>query len=485
VADEPGDAVLAMVLRLFEELRSADVDVAMVEVLDAAAALRHLDLADRPLLRTALRSTLVKRLEDEAVFEVLFDRCFPLTRAATGSGPAPGTDESSRPPAPGGLATPGPAGSADALGRATAGEAEDARTDLIEALLAALRAGDANALESLAAQAVDAYSGLGSVTGSERYFLYRVLRALDLATLLSAAMRQERIEGATDGLALRLRRDELARRIEEFRRLLADEVRRQHAPFPTVSPSQVRRLDDLDVLEVSRTELAALRQAVRPLARKLAARVAQRRRHHRGGRLDVRRTTRRSLAFGGVPMDPAFRRRRVSKPDVVVLCDVSGSVAEFAGFTLGLVHALHAEMARLRTFVFVDGVAEVTDLLERAGGVPDAFHLVGRAGVVSGDGHSDYGRVFERFWHRDAPATVGPSTTVIITGDARTNYRTAGLDFFRQLCSTAKRVYWLNPERRHEWDRDDSVISAYGATCTSVFEVRTLRQLADAVAEII
>ena len=160
----------------------------------------------------------------------------------------------------------------------------------------------------------------------------------------------------------------------------------------------------------------------------------------------MRRTIRRSLGAGGVPIEPAFRRRRASKPELVVLCDLSGSMAEFATFTLGLVHALHSELARSRTFVFVDGVAEVTDLLARADGVPEVRNLLSRAGVVAGDGHSDYGRVFERFWHDHARHGVGPSTTVIVTGDARTNYRGAGLDAFRLLCDRAKRVYWLNPE---------------------------------------
>ena len=156
-----------------------------------------------------------------------------------------------------------------------------------------------------------AYSGLGQASGSERYFLYRVLRALDLAALLSRAMRAER-EAAPDGpgqeLALRLRRDELARRIDDFRRMLAQELRLQQLQLHDPAPAPPRRLDELDLLDASTLDRRAMRQAVRPLARKLAARVAQRRRLHRGGRLDVRRTIRRSLSAGGTPIDPAFRR---------------------------------------------------------------------------------------------------------------------------------------------------------------------------------
>ena len=364
-----------------------------------------------------------------------------------------------------------------------------ARTELLEALLRALRAGDDEALHALAAAAVDAFAGTDVASGSERYFLFRVLRALDLAALVSAAARADRAEAwagagaeGLDELALRLRRDEVARRVEDLRQLIAAEIRRRLPPGDGVP---ARRLDDVDLVHASTLDLRALRLAVKPLARKLAARVAARRRLHRLGRLEVRRTIRRSLGAGGVPMEPAFRRRRATKPELVVLCDLSGSVAEFATFTLGLVHALHNELARSRTFVFVDGVAEVTDLVAGADGVPEPRNLLSRTGVVAADGHSDYGRVFECFWHEHARHGVGPSTTLIVTGDARTNYRGAGLDPFRQLCGRAKRVYWLNPERRADWDTADSVIGLYAATCTGVFEVRTLRQLGDAVASIV
>jgi uncharacterized protein with von Willebrand factor type A (vWA) domain len=160
-------------------------------------------------------------------------------------------------------------------------------------------------------------------------------------------------------------------------------------------------------------------------------------------------------------------------------------VAEFAGFTLALVHALHAELARLRSFVFVDGVAEVTDVLDATGGEVAALDLLRRPGVVAGDGHSDYGRVLSRFWEQHAGAVVGSSTTVIVTGDARSNHRPPGLEPFRLLCQRAKRVYWLNPEPRSAWDTLDSTMSAYGAICTKVFEVRNLRQLGEAINEIV
>ena len=459
--------VLAMLLALVDDLRGAGVAVSMVEVLDATAALQHVDVADRPVLRAALAGTLVKRPEDLAVFPLAFERCFPLTPPDERVELAPAVPV-----------------------RSGADVRDDKpSTELLGALLDALRSDDTGSLAALAALAVDRHAGIGTVEGTERYFLYRVLRALDVANLLAAAMRAERADHPdASTFELRLRRDEHGARIEELRRLIAREVRRRLARLgddAVLPPPPPHRLADLDVLRASTTDLRELRAAVRPLARKLASRVAQRRRRHQRGRVDMRRTMRHSLATGGVPMDPAYRRRKASKPNVVVLCDLSGSVAEFAEFTLALVHALDAELAGLRSFVFVDGVAEVTDLLDRADGVLEPRFLVTRAGVVTGDGHSDYGRVFERFWTLHGEGVVTPATTLIIAGDARTNYRAAGIDAFRRLADRARHTYWLNPEPRADWGSEDSSIAAFAPWCTAVFEVRTLRQLADAVVEIV
>jgi len=130
-------------------------------------------------------------------------------------------------------------------------------------------------------------------------------------------------------------------------------------------------------------------------------------------------------------------------------------------------------------------VAEVTDLIERAEQFPEPHHLLRRHGVVADDGHSDYGRAFECFWTVHAGTVLTPRTTLIVTGDARTNFRSGGLEPFRLMADRARRTYWLNPEPRAEWDRGDSRIGEYARYCAEVFEVRSLRQLADAVVEIV
>src|SRR5205823_12797092 len=133
-----------------------------------------------------------------------------------------------------------------------------------------------------------------------------------------------------------------------------------------------------------------------------------------------------------------------------------------------LVHALQAELSGLRSFIFVDGVAEVTDLLDGADVDLDPRLLVTRPGVVVGDGHSDYRAAFAQFLC-DHATSIKPGTTVIVMGDARTNYRAAGVEPFRDLCRRARRVYWFNPEPSDEWGPGDPALPLYGETCAGVF----------------
>jgi uncharacterized protein with von Willebrand factor type A (vWA) domain len=226
-----------------------------------------------------------------------------------------------------------------------------------------------------------------------------------------------------------------------------------------------RQLDELDILDANASQLRELRQAIRPLARKLAARMAKRRRGRRRGRVDVRRTLRHSLAYGGVPVHPAFRARKASKPDLYVLADVSGSVIEFARFTLSLLHAMDQQFSKLRSFAFVDGVDEVSKMLDEAGDVLDFQRLFTRAEVVWADGHSNYGNVFATFEERYGADLDGRST-LLIMGDARNNYRDPGLEVLHRLAGRVRHVYWLNPEPQDEWDTTDSIMSTYAPTAT-------------------
>jgi uncharacterized protein with von Willebrand factor type A (vWA) domain len=449
-------SIVERVQQLARALRRVSVDVSTGEVIDACEALSHVDLLDRPAIKTALKATLVKRSMDGERFDRLFEVVFRPSAPERPGGPSPGV---------------GPAGGAGAT------TADDFGTTLV----AALGTADEDELRLLAAQAVELYSGGDAVEGSRKYFLHRVLRATDLSRLVSSALQEARRDGDRSELELMLYRRELLAALERFRRLLATEIADRFGPKVDEAADEVD-LADRELLRLRPAEMAELRELVRPLARDLAARVQRRRRSVVTGRLDARRTVRRSLQSGGVPLDVVLRKRHPHRSEIVLLCDVSGSVAEFARFTLALMYAVHAEIPHLRSFAFVDGVAEVTDLFTAASHEVHVARLIERPGVIGHDGHSDYGRVFAQF-ARDHLRTLSARTTIVVTGDARTNYRDPDTAAFRAIATRVRRVIWLDPEPRDQWDKNDSALPSYRAHCNGVFEVRTLRQLAAAIAE--
>jgi uncharacterized protein with von Willebrand factor type A (vWA) domain len=465
--EQVSKTLLEAVIELARDLRAAGVDCSSAEAIDGIRAVEQVGVGERGLVRAALQATLVKRAEDLGVFDVLFDRHFPLHRSPADVAASP----AGRPPIDGGETPP----SSLDPGALTA------------ALVDAVRFGDDAVLTQLAEDAVVRYSGIEAHVGSERYFLYRVMRALDLANLLIAVMTRQRSEHPhSSAFELRHVRDDAQQWIERLRQLLLASIRGRLAlragGTDTINPP--RRIEDIDVLAATTVELHALRAAVRPLARKLASRVGRQRHRHRHGSLDVRRTMRRSLDAGGIPLDPAWRRARRTKPQLVMLCDISGSVAEFANFTLMLLHAMRAELAGLRAFVFVDGVAEVTRVLEEAEVALDPRLLVAVPGVIARDGHSDYASALAAFVERHG-AGIAAGTTVLVTGDARTNLRGSGVESLRVIRHRCRRLYWFNPEPAAEWDDPDSAVAEYRELCDGLFEVRNLTQLASAVAAIV
>jgi uncharacterized protein with von Willebrand factor type A (vWA) domain len=457
---EPGHPLVDRVAELVDQLRRRGVDVTTGAVIDAVAALTHLPLIEPESVKAGLRATLVKNADPMGEF----DRAYRAVFAGLGTAAATAV-----------------ADTADEIPPATASQ-------LSSSLLQAMQQGDDAQIALLAQQAVDALAGFGDdAEHSERYYLHKVMRAIDLSRMLSAAMQQLRREGELSELELMLARNEFAEMLERFRRKLAAEIaiRMAHAGFDQPQIDIGTGLADRDMLQLSSLELTELRRVVQPLARQLAARISSHRRLRSTGRLDARRTVRRSLQSGGVPLDVVMRRRHPHRPELVLLCDVSGSVAEFAQFTFTLVHALHDELRRVRSFAFVDGIAEVTDLFETARHEIHVNRFVERRGVLGDDGHSDYGRAFNRFVDRYLSDAVSPRSTVIICGDARTNYRPDGVEALRAIAEQARRVFWLNPEPENDWGASDSAMDDYRSCCRGAFEVRSLRQLGDVIASLV
>jgi len=351
-------------------------------------------------------------------------------------------------------------------------------------LYQALLRGDDALMRALARQAVTRYAGMepGRPVGGT-YYLYRTLRNLDLDAMLDKLMDATRQQagGELTELEERLEQDEYSLRIEQFKKEVEAEIRRRLvADRGAEAMAKTLRKplpEDVDFMHASRDEMLALRKALHPLTRKLAARLARKRRHGRKGPLDFRSTVRHSLSYGGVPAEPKFKYPRPSKPELMVVADISGSVAAFARFTLHLVYAIQSQFSKVRSFVFIDGLDEVTEYFKGVEDITEAVHRVNtEADVVWVDGHSDYGHAFEVFWERYGKE-VGPKTTVLILGDARNNYHAAQAWIIKELRQKARSVFWLNPEPRSYWDTGDSIVGEYGQHCNGTFECRNLRQL--------
>lgn len=442
--------MLDRVLEFSGALRDAGIPVAISESLDALRSLNHVELRDKDTVKAAFAASIVKSDAHRAAFDILFDLYF-----GTGRGPE----------------------ALESIDQETPATAAELRDEL----RAALTGGDAAALSAIARRAV---ANLGRLQGGSRdwYSNYEVMRALDLNSLVA----HTEAASADDipPLERRLLIDEIRRRAEDFRALVLAETRRrvaEHRGAKAVASYAIKPLPaDVNFLSAT-ADLSELRRAIRPLARKLATRVAMKRRRSTRGHLDVRRTVRKSLSSGGVPIEPVLRHRAPHRPELFVLCDVSSSVSRFARFALMLTHALSAQFSRVRSFAFVDTIDEVTRFFEHEDFLAAVDRMNTEAVVVSDDGHSDYGVVLERFldlYGRD----VGPKTTLLILGDARTNYRARRSEALKSLSAAARHTYWLNPEPISDWDTGDSAASEYAAHVDDMVEVRNLRQLEDFIA---
>ena len=460
------------------ELRAAGLPVSLTENLDAMEAVTHIPIDDREAFKFALGATLVKHQAHWRAFEVVFEVYFsirgPEYAIASDGGADDGDGESED-----GIGQEGGAPSGGGGGMAALSPEE-----LAEMLFRALMNGNDSLLRALARQAVVRYAGMepGRPVGGT-YYLYRTLRNLDLDGVLDRLMEASRDGAPGDYTTLeeRLERDEFRDRIERFKQEIESEIRRRLVADRGVD-AMARTLrkplpEDVDFMHASREEMANLRRALYPLTRKLAARLARKRKHGRRGPLDFRSTMRHSLSYGGVPAEPKFRHPRPSKPEIMVVADISGSVAAFARFTLHLLYAVSNQFSKVRSFVFIDGLDEVTGFLEGAEDIGEAVHRVNtEADVVWVDGHSDYGHAFGVFWERYG-REIGPRTTVLILGDARNNYHASQSWILKEVEHKARKVFWLNPEPRAYWDTGDSILGEYANHCDGTYEVRNLRQL--------
>ncbi|WP_148574913.1 vWA domain-containing protein [Nocardioides caldifontis] len=466
-------ALLDRHIAFVEALRAAGLPVSLSEDLDAVEAVTQLGLADREALRAGLAATLVKREGHRTSFDALFDLWFPpLLGAGVGGHGAPPEDEDDR--------------TAEQVAQVLRTEVEALRQELSQAL----QDEDADRLRELTQEAVGRFGAMpGRGQGLSSWSSYNALQRIDPDTVVLRLARAL-MAGSDDRRPLS---EELAmrtatRRVEGWRRQVEGEVRRrvaeekgaEHVARTTVRPS----VDRIPFTAARRGEIEEMRRQIYPLARRLASRLAKEQHARRRGPLDFRRTVRASVSTGGVPLTTHHRPRRPHRTELVVLCDVSGSVANFAAFTLLLVYALQEQFSKVRAFTFVDDVAEVTGEF-RAGADPEETltRLTESARHASLWGRTDYGRALREFRSRFGDA-VGPRSSLLVLGDARSNYTDPRLDVLRDLADRARHAWWLNPEATAQWDTGDSAASQYGEVVPMV-ECRNLAQLTAFVHDIV
>jgi uncharacterized protein len=440
----------AHLLAFGEELRAESVAVGTSELLDAFAALGQVSWDRREDVREALAATLAKSPEDRRVFELVFERFF--FRAAEQQAIRNKVTESEGDELPDGAA-------------------EMDLAQLRERIAAAIRQGDEGAMRDLARLAIAAFGRQGEGSGVIGVDVQRIRRALGLRTEVSSRPQADGLaRGEVEGLPREALREFEAHLRRELERGQIERTRR----LPPARP-----LNELDRALPSGPlqDLAAVHRVVAQLKRRLATQGHQTRGRRRTEVVDVRRTMRASLETGGVPLRLRHRPQRPRRPELLLLCDVSTSVTSASVFFLSVLHALHDAFRKLRSFVFVERISEVTDLFARE----RSFAAVSRAitthaGVADVSGYTDYGRVWLEFL-AEVVDDLGPRSTVIVLGDARTNGREPHAAAFGQVARRAGRTFWINPEPELYWNYGDSVMSAYEPFCDGVYECWSTRQL--------
>lgn len=433
--------------QFFRALRAADVPVSPAEAIDASRALAAVGFADKALTRDALCATLAKSADEAATFDAVFEAFFARDAIS-----AP---EESR-------------GSPEDMEQA--GESE---------LAQALLQGDAPALQ----QAMEAAAGRAGVseirlTTQRSRMTRRLLEEMGLEEI-EAIIADARRRGDAG----------LAERLEAGRRGLFDQARafvdRQNELYAVQAMRGLReeRLVKKAINAdggVDPVDHAIMRQLVRKMAKRLAAKYSRRRRAAKIGHLDVRKTLRRSMAYGGMPFDIAWKVKKVDKPKIVVMVDVSKSVAAAAQFLLTFLYALNEVVERLDAFAFSGRLIPVGDILDENSVERAIYQVLQEIGFQS----TDYGQALVDFCdnHLDR---LDRKTTVIILGDGRSNFADPRLDLMRQIHDRSRAVIWLNPEPPSYWGQGDSVMDRYARFCHVARQCATLEQLEHVIEDVL
>jgi uncharacterized protein len=450
-----------------EGLRAQGISVGPSETVDAGRVLATLGLENREVLREGLACAVLRRADHRETYDAMFDLWWP---SALGDRTAISDDDDDADPPPG-----LPPGDVDAM----RGMLLDLLSDNEDL------AGLDDRLMAMIAQIVEAYGRYNSSRGSS-YSSYQALRAIGLdeleGKLLAGLLAPYGEEPSPT--QVQIAKALAAQRITQMRKMVEAETKRRTAEQLGRDHVQMYGIpqlaENVEFLRASGEQLRQMRRVVTPLARTLATRLAARRRRSRAGQIDLRKTLRKSMSTGGVPIDVVLAKPRPARPELVVLCDVSGSVAGFSHFTLLLVHALRQQFSRVRVFAFIDTTDEVTHLFGADADLAVAVQRITReAGVYTRDGHSDYGHAFVSFLNQ-FPNVLSPRSSLLVLGDGRNNYRNPEVELLTQMVSASRHAHWLNPEPRHLWGSGDSAVRRY-EDVIPIHECRSAKQLATVI----
>jgi uncharacterized protein with von Willebrand factor type A (vWA) domain len=457
-------------------LRKSGVRVSVAEAIDAFTALDELSLSDRVVFRDALRTTLVKRSDDIPTYNQLFDLYWS------------GFYDSMR----------------DAFDQAAsdlAGQGID-----LDQLLAQLQ----QQLEGLEGMPVDLSELAKALLSMDFDQLEQLIRGaaeqagtgrienmLQVGFFTRRTMEQMNAEGAGGelrDLAAQLRAagmpdaqvDALLELVERFMEALRRSVRNhterelQQQNFDYMEKFRRQTLQEKSFYTLTEDEIKEMREVVTRLAQRIKNILSIRRRRRKRGKLDLHTMLRRNAGHGGVPFELVFKERRKDRPKLVILCDVSSSVANVSRFMLQFVYSLQEAFTKIRSFVFVSELGEVTHVFQDHEINSAIERALDGGDVINVYTRSNFGHAFHHFW-RNYLSAIDAKTTVLILGDARNNYNDPRAWCLRDIHSKAKNVVWLNPESPNAWGFGDSVMDKYLPYTHTAEECRNLRQLSKVV----
>jgi uncharacterized protein with von Willebrand factor type A (vWA) domain len=449
-------------------LRENGLKVSAAENMDTFAALGLIGVRNRQLFKDALRATLVKRIVDIPVYDELFDLYF------TGLGEI-----------------------IKAAGESTMSAMEMTEEEFqkfLEQLEEALKNMGTELSELAKALLTNNTGQLEKMLreAGQRANLQDIQRSFQegqfgnaLAQMLGFGQLMQELSALKDTLqraGLNPRQVEqllayIDRRLQDLAHMVRSYVRAElEKQDPQVRDQQkMRTLADKSFYYLSEDEIRKMKEAIAKLAQRLKHVIAIRRKRAKRGHFDLQQTLRKNLQYGGVPFKIVLDKKKKEKPQVVILCDVSDSVRNVSRFMLQFVYSVQDLYARVRSFIFVADLGEVTKLFED-NEIHSAIDLALRGSMINIYAHSDFGRAFKTF-HRDYLSVINKRTTVIVLGDARNNYNLPHEWVLRDVHQRAKQVIWLNPESRLTWGFGDSEMDRYAPYCDLVEECRNLNQL--------